>query len=80
MFFPPQCILCRDPLDRENALCGSCWRKISFTDGMVCHCCGTPIMGDFDTGQADVCDDCLIDPPLGIGGAPPLFTRVKHEN
>lgn len=20
-------------------------------------------MGDFDTGQADVCDDCLIDPP-----------------
>ena len=31
-------------------------------------------MGDFDAGQADVCDDCLIDPPpWNWGGAALIY-------
>jgi len=30
-------------------------------------------MGDFDAGQADVCDDCLIDPPLELGARRPYL-------
>ncbi|MGB0426712.1 MAG: double zinc ribbon domain-containing protein [Paracoccaceae bacterium] len=31
MLYPPQCIMCREQLQSENALCGSCWRDMPFT-------------------------------------------------
>ena len=63
MFFPAQGILCREPLDRENALCGPCWRKMPFIDGSVCNKCGTPILGDIHAHLEDTCEDCHDVPP-----------------
>ncbi len=63
MFFPPQCILCRTPLDRENALCGPCWRNMPFVDGAVCQCCGVPILGDAYANIEDRCETCHQSPP-----------------
>ncbi|KCV82501.1 ComF/GntX-like protein [Actibacterium atlanticum] len=56
--FPPQCIGCGELVDRDFALCGTCWREAHFITGLVCDSCGVPLPGDGD-GSVEQCDDCL---------------------
>ncbi|MCV6825577.1 MULTISPECIES: ComF family protein [Halocynthiibacter] len=57
--FPPQCIGCGDMVESEGALCGPCWRDTRFITGVVCDCCGSPLMGEVVEGETLYCDECL---------------------
>lgn len=72
--YPPQCILCRTGLDRDNSLCGPCWRAMPFIDGPVCDCCGTPILTAGFAAANDICQTCQSHPrPWGRGRAALLY-------
>ncbi len=61
--FPPECISCAAPVDRDFALCATCWADTPFITGLACDACGTPLPGVNDPDQGDVhrplCDECL---------------------
>lgn len=42
----------------ENGLCPKCWSGVDFIAGLVCDCCGVPLVGK-DEGEGEYCDDCL---------------------
>lgn len=58
LVYPPQCLICDALTETDFALCGPCWRDTAFIGGLVCDCCGTPLLGE-DTGEREVCDDCI---------------------
>lgn len=58
LVYPPQCLICDALTETDFALCGDCWRDTAFIGGLVCDCCGTPLIGE-DTGEREVCDDCI---------------------
>ena len=62
MLYPPQCIMCREQLQSENALCGSCWRDMPYNTDCACVRCGASLIGVTETAGAD-CDDCIKNPP-----------------
>ena len=62
MLYPPQCIMCREQLQSENALCGSCWRDMPFKTDCACVRCGASLIGVTETAGAE-CDDCIQNPP-----------------
>ncbi|MBV8799081.1 MAG: ComF family protein [Alphaproteobacteria bacterium] len=61
LLFPPLCLLCRSPVDEPLALCGGCWRGLTFLDGAMCATCGLPF--EFDPGAESLCGSCLSNPP-----------------
>ena len=61
MLYPPQCIMCREQLQSENALCGSCWREMPFNTDCACVRCGASLIGVTETVGAE-CDDCIQNP------------------
>ena len=56
--YPPQCVACDALTDADFGLCGACWSKTAFIDGLVCDSCGTPLPGD-DDGVRVQCDACM---------------------
>ncbi|MFT6076231.1 MAG: putative amidophosphoribosyltransferase [Yoonia sp.] len=56
--YPPQCVACDALTDADFGLCGACWSKTVFIDGLVCDRCGTPLPGD-DDGTRVQRDDCM---------------------
>ena len=62
MLYPPQCIMCREQLQSENALCGSCWREMPFNTDCACVRCGASLIGVTETAGAE-CDNCICNPP-----------------
>lgn len=58
LIYPPQCLSCDERVTTDFGLCGACWRATPFITGLVCHQCGTPLPGQ-ETGNPEVCDDCL---------------------
>jgi ComF family protein len=40
---PPVCLACHARLDRQDALCGECWRNISFIRPPLCDRLGVPL-------------------------------------
>lgn len=62
MLYPPQCIMCREQLQSENALCGSCWRDMPLNTDCACVHCGASLIGVTETAGAE-CDDCIQKPP-----------------
>ena len=54
--------MCREQLQSENALCGSCWRDMPFNTDCACVRCGASLIGDTETAGAE-CDDCIQNPP-----------------
>ena len=62
MLYPPQCIMCREQLQSENALCGSCWRDMPFKTDCACVRRGASLIGVTETAGAE-CDDCIQNPP-----------------
>ena len=57
--YPPQCVACDAPTDRQAGLCADCWSQTSFIGGLVCATCGTPLPGQ-DDGIVVQCDDCMV--------------------
>ncbi len=57
--YPPSCMGCGAPAEREHALCGPCWRDTPFIVGLVCDACGAPLPGTGEGTEGLMCDDCL---------------------
>ena len=79
MVYPPQCLTCGALVTSDFGLCGPCWRDTPFITGLICNHCGTPLPGE-DTGQPELCDDCLtIARPWGQGRAALLYKdNARH--
>jgi ComF family protein len=60
LIFPPLCVSCRARVGEAHALCATCWNAISFIEGPLCSCCGTPF--EVDPGSETVCGACLARP------------------
>ena len=61
LVLPPRCINCQAA---NSWLCEECLQKISFIDGPVCECCGTPLSGVAPTA----CRQCKHNPLQFIAG------------
>jgi ComF family protein len=60
LIFPPLCVSCRMRVGEAHALCATCWNAISFIEGSLCSCCGSPF--EVDPGSETVCGACLARP------------------
>lgn len=56
--YPPTCLACDVPVIEPGTLCGACWGKTPFIDGLCCDLCGTPLPGALEDAPVH-CDDCL---------------------
>ncbi|MDE2182158.1 MAG: ComF family protein [Alphaproteobacteria bacterium] len=61
LFYPPLCIICREPVGDPNGLCPSCWSTLHFLEGAACGICGLPF--EVDPGGEMLCAACLAHPP-----------------
>ncbi|MEL7252651.1 MAG: ComF family protein [Pseudomonadota bacterium] len=79
LIYPPRCLTCTELVDDDFGLCGTCWRDTPFISGLVCDHCGVPLPGE-DTGQAELCDDCLrIARPWKQGRAALLYKDLGRR-
>ncbi|HSE78108.1 MAG TPA: ComF family protein [Alphaproteobacteria bacterium] len=62
---PPQCLSCGALVESANALCASCWSRITWIAAPYCACCGLPFDFDPAASRADaiLCTGCLAEPP-----------------
>lgn len=58
VIYPPRCVSCGETVDRDFALCPTCWRDTPFISGAVCDFCGVSLPGE-DDNTSLCCDDCL---------------------
>ncbi|RMD92007.1 MAG: ComF family protein [Alphaproteobacteria bacterium] len=58
LVYPPRCAGCGTLLAEDGGLCGRCWRQTPFIMGLVCDCCGAPLMGAGEEAGRVLCDDC----------------------
>ncbi|TCP40253.1 ComF family protein [Rhodovulum marinum] len=79
LIYPPRCVSCGDMVDRDFALCASCWGQMDFIAGLVCDCCGTPLPGE-DAGEPEYCDDCLARPRPWARGRAAMLYREKARS
>ncbi len=49
---PPNCPLCRQFLQRQEGICGTCWQQLEFLTGPICRITGQPMA--VDLGEATV--------------------------
>lgn len=76
LIYPPQCLICRDLVESRAALCGACWGKTPFINGLVCDRCGVPLPGEGEAGRIEYCDACLsTDPAWDRGRAAMLYAE-----
>lgn len=82
---PPRCLGCREPVERQGELCGSCWGPLRFLHEPWCARCGFPLPYDGPGPQA--CAACLERPPAWDRGRAALaydeasrglILRFKH--
>lgn len=79
LIYPPRCLTCRELVDDDFGLCGTCWRDTPFISGLVCDQCGVPLPGE-DDGQAELCDACLrIARPWAQGRAALLYKDLGRR-
>lgn len=76
LIYPPRCVSCGEMVERDFALCPSCWGQTDFVTGLVCDACGTPLPGE-DTGAPEYCDDCLERPRPWTRGRSALLYRDR---
>jgi ComF family protein len=58
---PPRCLACGAIVDAVDALCGDCWRAMSFFAPPWCAICGLPF--PHPMGDGAVCADCARERP-----------------
>jgi len=76
LIYPPRCVSCGEMVERDFALCASCWGQMDFISGLVCDCCGTPLPGE-DRGEPEYCDECLARPRPWTRGRAAMLYRDK---
>jgi ComF family protein len=54
---PPRCLACGEIVDDPDALCGRCWRGITFFAPPWCVACGLPF--PHPMGEDALCADCV---------------------
>jgi len=63
MVVPPVCLACHARLDRQDSLCGTCWRGIAFIRAPLCDRLGIPLpFGSADRGLVSAA--AAADPPI----------------
>lgn len=60
---PPVCLACHTRLDQPDALCGSCWRGVSFIRAPLCDRLGIPLPFGV-AGERLVSAAAAADPPV----------------
>ena len=61
LLMPPLCIACHSPVAETNALCTSCWTRLSFIEPPICDRLGIPF--PYDQGEGAVSAAAIADPP-----------------
>ncbi len=61
VLLPPQCLLCRAPVERNGHLCGACWARCRFIGDPVCAACGFPF--EHEMGPDALCGACMARRP-----------------
>ena len=61
---PPVCLSCHARLDRDDALCGACWRAIAFIRWPFCDRLGIPLPFGTSIGGPLVSAAAAADPPV----------------
>lgn len=62
VLLPPACLKCRAAVDKQGALCATCWRSLHFLEAPLCSKCGVPL--ESVTPSDRECGACIADPPL----------------
>ncbi|MDE1148740.1 MAG: ComF family protein [Azospirillaceae bacterium] len=62
LVLPPRCLGCGGTAGSAGALCGTCWRGLSFIAAPQCACCGRPF--PHDMGPDALCAICVAAPPV----------------
>jgi ComF family protein len=84
---PPSCPICRQLVQMDGGLCGTCWRQVPWIDGPVCNRLGLPLA--YDLGPGAVSAEALANPPefdrmravcTHDGVAPQLVHALKFAN
>jgi predicted amidophosphoribosyltransferase len=70
--YPPCCLLCAAPVDRDFGLCPPCWRDMPFISQPACMFLGMPIAADKLEGPTP-CDSCFRAPPAWEAGRAALL-------
>ncbi|HCP80952.1 MAG TPA: amidophosphoribosyltransferase [Octadecabacter sp.] len=60
ILYPPQCAMCDAKTESDFGLCGPCWAKTPFIEGLCCDGCGTPLPGEDAPDAVVLCDDCMV--------------------
>lgn len=85
--FPPQCSLCRAPIQLANHLCASCWANLHWITGPVCKVSGIPM--PYDLGPETLSPAVMVSPPAYDwaraplayeGAARSLISRFKYAD
>ena len=58
---PPACLACREPLATHDAICASCWQRITFIRPPLCDRLGIPL--PVDSGGRMISAAAAADPP-----------------
>jgi len=67
VLLPPQCLQCREAVDRQGLLCARCWSAVAWLAPPYCAACGFPF--EHDEGPGALCGACTR--------APPVFARAR---
>lgn len=60
VLYPPQCVMCDAKTETDFGLCGPCWAKTPFIEGLCCDGCGAPLPGEEAPDAGVLCDDCMV--------------------
>lgn len=52
--------MCDAKTESDFGLCGPCWAKTPFIDGLCCDGCGAPLPGEDAPDAGVLCDDCMV--------------------
>lgn len=52
--------MCDAKTESDFGLCGPCWAKTPFIEGLCCDGCGTPLPGEDALDAVVLCDDCMV--------------------
>ncbi|MBL6455725.1 ComF family protein [Belnapia sp. T6] len=86
VLLPPHCLTCEAEVDRQGALCATCFGSLSFVTAPLCEHCGVPFP---HAGIGPVCPSCEARPPaFGAAraalrydaGAQRLILPFKHAD
>lgn len=72
--------MCDAQTEDDFALCGPCWAKTPFIEGLCCDDCGAPLPGQGKPDPSLLCDDCMvIARPWSHGRSAMIYTDLARR-